>query len=137
MAIGCPVENLIEKLGHDGSCIQWPDLPEPMRRRSWHIQEIITTLYLAGWKITAIERCPAMAPKQSSPIDGIWIDNKFAFDFAIQRGRGVLTGKTSRCGHAVAYDHGQICDPRGQIYRYDGMEAITDFRANCAWIVTK
>lgn len=131
MAIGCPVENLIHSVGHDGSRIAWPDLKDPIRRRGFHIQELIAILYVLSYSVTPIEDYARIAPDASAwPCD---IDNIFTFDHAINHARGVLTGYTT-CGHAVAYDHGIVCDPRGMAYK---LSDRIDFHPTCAWIIRK
>jgi hypothetical protein len=126
IAIGCPVKNLIARLGHDGSDIQWPGLVEPLCRRGYHVQELVQLLWKLGYTVTPIESYSRMVPchHQQQPL---LIDNTLTFDHVVNSSRGVLTGKT-KFGHAVAYDHGTICDPRGLINP-------TDFSANCAWII--
>ena len=124
MAIGCPVEHLIESIGHDGSEITWPNLDEPMCRRGFHIQEIIAVL--TGLAVTPIERSPRIAPNLTAT--PVTIDNEYLFQSVAHMTRGVLTGRTPKCGHAVAYDHGAVCDPRGIINPHD-------FTPNCAWII--
>ena len=130
IAFGCPVDNLIESIGHDGSEIVWPRYFEPMRRRGFHIQEIIHVLYQLGTTVTPIEAYSRLAPTES--VQPRLIDNTEIFERIVRTTRGVLTGATARCGHAVAYDHGIICDPRGHVYRFSDNR---DFTANCAWVL--
>jgi hypothetical protein len=132
IAYGCPVENLIKSIGHDGSEIVWPRYFEPMRRRGFHIQEIIHVLYQLGTTVTAIEAYSRLAPTES--VQPRLIDNTEIFERIVRTTRGVLTGNTARCGHAVAFDGGIICDPRGYVYRFDDN---SDFTANCAWVLNK
>ena len=138
MAINLPVQELITKLGHDGSEIVWPDLVEPMRRRGFHTQEIIQLL-LNTCAVTRIEKCPKLAPT----LEAVPVSILSEFDRLIHKTRGVLTGRTDRCGHAVAYDHGIVCDPRGTTYRYGRPRGgnyqynlpSVDFEPICLWII--
>jgi hypothetical protein len=129
MAVGINVEQLINSVGHDGGDIIWPNLPEPERRRGFHTQEIIRVLR-TGFSITPIERMSRLAPRLD--VTPRVIDNENLFDHVVKTTRGVLTGHTKTCGHAVAYDHGVICDPIGRPYKYANCK---DFVPNCAWII--
>ena len=133
IATGVPVTDLIEATGHDGSEIRWPNQREPSCRRAWHVQEIIRVLYRVGWNITPLERSPRSAPAGSSAI--FQIHNPDIVRDAVYYARGVLTGSISvpgrRVGHAVAFDHGMICDPRGKVCHFSEF----DFIPTCAWVV--
>ena len=107
-------------------------MPEPMCRHGFHPQEIIDVLFNCGYAITPFELHPQLAPSRSVQPIKIICGNRFPR--IVNTTRGVLTGRTHRCGHAVAYDHGVVCDPRGTIYNYSDSN---DFIANCAWIITR
>lgn len=54
-----------EAIGHDGSEIIWPDLPDPYCRRGFHPQELIDMAWNHGWAVTSFEVHP-----QSASFDG-------------------------------------------------------------------
>lgn len=134
VSVGCSVYDLIEHVGHTGSELTWPNLPEPMCRRGFHIQELIVVLHATGYSVTPIERYSQIAPDVNVPPQ--IIDNRQRFEQVVNTTRGVITGHTHRCGHAVAYDHGHILDPRGSSYRLDDCEA-NDFTPICTWITRR
>lgn len=41
LVLNKPVEQILQVIGHDGSEITWPELPEPQRRRAFHPQELV------------------------------------------------------------------------------------------------
>ena len=104
MAIGCSVQSFIEEIGHDGSEIVWPDNPEPMCHRGFCFQECILVLLKMGLTATEVSRDVGHYPSIAS-ID-IVVSFHEAFDYYLKSTKGVVAGRTSRCGHAVAYDHG-------------------------------
>ncbi len=52
------VDMIINQIGHDGSEILWPDLPEPRCRRSFHIQEMVDIALASGRFLMLIEKSP-------------------------------------------------------------------------------
>ena len=48
MALDMPVADLLAAIGHDGSEIVFPSLPEPLCRRCFHIQELIQVALSRG-----------------------------------------------------------------------------------------
>jgi hypothetical protein len=131
MAIGRSVDDILQLLGHDGSDRQWPDLSEPLCRRSFHIQELVKLAWNLGYAMTPIEAYSRMTPLSLQR--PLFIDNSVFFDEIVSTTRGVITGHTT-IGHATAYDHGLICDPRGMTYR---LQDNTDFSAESVWILTE
>jgi hypothetical protein len=131
MALNVPVSDFIAHIGHDGSQIIWPTLEEPHRRRGFHVQECIDVAFRAGFAVTPIEVTPRHAPAEPVPAFSILRGGSEAaalerFADVVSHHRGVLTGYS----HAVAFDHGIICDPNGTTYHY---------RPNfyCAWIIER
>jgi hypothetical protein len=143
MAMNIPVGEILTYIGHDGSEIIWPDLPEPKCRRAFHPQEIIMFAFVRGWAAIHFELNP-----QSVIIDleeefmritaglvesdymeamntiekikkGIYstvVDNEVLERLVIAN-RGVLVGTTENGNeHAVAWERGMIYDPNGTTY---------------------
>ena len=118
MVLDIKIKDLFKKIGHDGSEIMFPDLPEPGRRRGFSIQEIIPVAIDMGYSVTPIETRPCSTP------DGV---NDFEINFPNPEGRlyrymcgvkGILTGRMLRWRHAVAWED-LIYDPIGRIYNLD------------------
>lgn len=119
MALNIPVAQLIERLGHDGSEVVFPELPEPACRRGFHSQEIIHLAWGLGCTVTPIELFPMIAPSSgggSVPVffDGDQANNWQRFNNIIDNTEGVLEGAGKACRHAVFYTYGMIYDPDGK-----------------------
>ena len=129
MAFNCPVEEVIRELGHDGSRVQWPDEPEPKRRRGFHSQEFVRLALKHNYSVMPIELFPVL-----NDLTLEWGDNFEYFKNIIRSSFGVIEGQGHRCKHAVAYDHGLVYDPAGRVYPYSKKECeAQDFYTQCAW----
>lgn len=60
--LGITTDELIKKIGHDGSQIVFPKLPEPMCRAGFHIQEIQDVAAKLGYMVMTIEARPVATP---------------------------------------------------------------------------
>jgi hypothetical protein len=112
MAAMVTPEEIIKRIGHDGSAIIWPDLPEPQRRRAFHIQECINAVSLE-WAVTPFELLGRLTP------NGVLI-SEIHFEYPqLDTWTGVALGlgKVSGNQHAVAFCAGEVFDPNG--LRYD------------------
>jgi len=109
MACGVSLEVILEIIGHDGSAIVWADLPEPKRRRSFHVQECIWAAVKLGFAVTPFEVSPQLAatPNHIVAVIPPWTEEE------LLRSRGVMTGVARGGRHAVAYENGMIYDPNG------------------------
>lgn len=128
MAMDIPVEQFFRIAGHDGGEIIFPGLPEPQRRRGFHIYEAVWVAIQLGYSATPLELLPVIIPSRlavgttSTAIAytpfGVE-ENHSVFASLIASSRGVLEGMTARENwHAVAYDAGIILDPDGPVYSY-------------------
>jgi len=137
MALDMPVADLLAAVGHDGSEIVFPSLPEPLCRRCFHIQELIQVALSRGLAVTPVELFPVLQPTEVGPFHKtvLYTDNNWRrFETAIQTSRGVIDGTGSRLGHMVAYNHGRIFDPRGPVYDYSRLACEAhQFYTRCAW----
>ena len=129
MVLDISVAEFFGHVGHDGSEIAFPMLPDPMARRGLHIQECIAACVKLGRAVTSIELFPVI---QATSADGheprkedivvLFGDDESAnwhrFEHTINTSTGVLEGVGRQCLHAVAYDHGTIFDPDGDHYPY-------------------
>jgi hypothetical protein len=137
MALEMPVADLLATIGHDGSEIVFPTLPEPLRRRCFHIQELIQVALSRGVAVTPVELFPVLQPTETGPFHKVVLypDNNWRrFEATIQNSRGVIDGTGARLGHVVAYDHGLIHDPRGAVYDYSRLACEAhQFYTRAAW----
>ena len=137
MALGNPVAELLEAIGHDGSEIVFPSLPEPLCRRCFHVQELIQVALGRGCAVTPVELFPVLQPTEAGPFHKtvLYPDNNWRrFERTIRASFGVIDGTGARLGHTVAYDHGHIFDPRGPVYDYSRLACEAhQFYTRCAW----
>jgi hypothetical protein len=140
MALDIPVADVIDAVGHDGSKILFPNLPEPACRQGFHIQELIHVALNQRCSVTPIELFPVLGSadlRQTTTIlypTGNWN----LFNSTIENSCGVIDGQGYRFGHMVAYDHGQIFDPKGFVYRYTRLAAEAyNFYTRCAWRIDR
>jgi len=145
MLINKSVDDVIRAVGHDGSEIIWPELPEPNNRRSFHPQEMYPLIIENGYLVTVFDKTPFLAnsPEQAFMELGFGINNHEPYDRLTElyerlKGRmleinqdlvidkfmehcnGVLIGLgVARTPHAVAWnaDEGLIYDPNGTVVR--------------------
>lgn len=140
MALDVPVAELIDRIGHDGSEIVCP-AEEPGGRRGFHSQECITVALSLGLAATQVELFPASLyrgdhkkviafPAGAKNLAGNW---KRLHEH-VRASRGVIAGRTSRHGHAVAYENGMLFDPDGTTYFFT-QEACEHrhFYCQCLW----
>jgi hypothetical protein len=143
MALDIPVSDVFDMIGHTGREIVFADLPEPICRRGHHVQEVIDVALRRGFSVTPIELYPVLAPAPkpggiSLPDHRLEVvrfaDNWQRFTIAIALGKGVITGQGRNCPHAVAFDHGNIFDPDGKLYRYCRETCEREgFYTQCVW----
>jgi hypothetical protein len=142
MVLDIPVSDLFGIVGHDGSEIAFPALPDPMARRGLHIQECIAACLKLGYVVTPVELFPVIrstAPGENNIVVLFGVDeaaNWRRFEQTIKTSTGVLEGIGRRCFHAVAYDCGTLFDPDGDQYVYSHPACESrGFHPRCAWRV--
>ncbi len=132
MALDVKVGMILKWLGHDGSVVARPELPEPDCYLGFHIQELVGYAWWLGFATTPFEARPrSVVGDQVVPIE-------FAAGNAqrlinVMQGRvGVLTGQSLPRGnhHAVAWDGQKIYNPNGTI------QTLDDFAIGTFWCVT-
>lgn len=119
MIMDVPIADVIERIGHDGSEIVFPDLPFPGCYAGFDIQEIIDVALHFGWSVTGVESRPHVTN------DGKQTRELFSEEKVVARmGKyfdlfsGVVVGKSAgRWWHNVAWDHESQTwyDPAGPI----------------------
>jgi hypothetical protein len=146
MALDIPVDEFIRAIGHDGGEVICPDLAEPAGRRGFHEQECVTAALARGFACTPIEFTPAslFLNKRLRPIEfpagaTNFGGNRDRFAHHVNTARGVLTGMGGRTRHAVAFDHGLICNPdTGSMYCFSFEDCESrGFYANTLWRVDR
>ena len=76
MVLDMPLADIFDEIGHDGSQIIWPDLPEPMCRRGFHPQELIDVCLARGYAATRIELSPVHDDRDRRPGTAPFPDDK-------------------------------------------------------------
>jgi hypothetical protein len=131
IVLGTPVKEIIDAIGHDGSEIFWPGYIEPLRRRGFHIQELINYCFLEYYLVTPFEQKLCFQQRGGSRqhiVDG---DIKI-FKQAIKRYFGVFVGENQkRVPHALAWDGNQCYDPAGLITN------LEDFHIRCFYAIMR
>lgn len=127
MALDTSIAALIEMIGHDGSSIIFPELPEPAQRRGHHYQEIVDCAIKLGYFVTPIEALPYSTPdgKLEFPVDFKISNEKRLWDH-MKGTRGIITGLSTQWRHAVYWNGERIYDPRGRVYLFADCDMIID-----------
>ena len=127
MVLDVDIKILHEMIGHDGSAVVLSLLPEPARRRGFHLQEVIDCALKSDYMVTPIEVLPYSTPdgKSEYPID-FQIDNKERLLKYMRNSRGILTGLGRQWRHAMAWDGKHVYDPCGYVYNFCDCKIIID-----------
>jgi len=136
MAMGVSVTELLRGIGHDGSRLLFPNLPDPACRQGFHIQEFIRFALDNELAVTPVEVFPVLGSADGRQTHTILYPNNNWKVFAdvIAASRGVIEGGGIRWGHMVAYDHGRIYDPKQHVYDYSRVACEAhQFYARCIW----
>ncbi len=130
MVFNADQRKLIKEIGHDGSEIVLPTLPEPARRRGFHLQELIDCVVRRKYSVTPIEVLPYSTPdgKADFPIN-FQVSYEERLLRHMHNTRGIITGLGKKWRHAVAWDGKQIYDPHGLIYPSHDIKIKID----CYW----
>lgn len=140
MALNVSPRLLIRFVGHDGGEVVFPDLPQPMCRRGFHIQELIQLAWHMGYNVTPIELLPVIGSADGKDTIVVGeLNSRFEYLMAlVANNQGVMTGRGHSCHHAVAFCNGEIFDPEGLRYPFNREQCETHhFYPNCIWIVTQ
>jgi hypothetical protein len=136
IVIDVDARDLMDEIGHDGSEIVFPALPEPYNRRSHHVQELIDCCERRGIWVTPFDAMPT----SSSIVD---VPEPYLLKMKLEPGArftqiltthiGVIVGQDpERRPHAFVWDGKGIIDPalasRGCLSRY-GIRQLWAIRA--------
>ena len=132
MVIDMSYEKALAQVGHDGSEVWWPELPDSQCRRSFHIQEIIDLGRTFFGSFMPIEASPSSRPYGYVLPKPLWHEDAAhsRMSKALERYSGILILESIQ--HAVAWDveTQQIYNPNGTIHAIDGL-AISELWAWC------
>ncbi len=113
MAVGMPVADFLIKIGHDGSVIRNPDMPDPLCRTGFHIQECLYAALDLEIKFTPFE----VVTRQGISEERSWLKRWVPeVDKLMADHKGVLLGRGRKHLHAVAWDGERVYDPSIGIY---------------------
>lgn len=121
MAMGTTMEDIFEKLGHNGKEQILDDIPTPACYRSFHPQEFVDLLLLDGYSLTMIELDPCLKHGDSIVSHGALLGED-RFFLSLAYGDGVIFGTVGAGkGHAVTWNSQEqkIYDPRGYTLRWN------------------
>ena len=125
MILNVTLQDIYEYVGHDGSAIVFPDLPDPICRKGFHSQEILDIVHCFGCSMTPIEVEPWQTSNGTNEYKiekwGLFKDNKNRLDYYMKHFSGILEGKAKNHWHAMAWDckTQRIYDPAGLIYSFE------------------
>lgn len=114
MVLDVPIKAILDVIGHDGSDILWPDLPEPIKRRAFHVEELMYACRELGYYLVEY---PAKIAYNPGGAHTEIIDFTTKWNQVIAEHSGILlghyAGRTN--AHAVAWNaqEGTIYDPSG------------------------
>jgi hypothetical protein len=140
MALGVPVSKLLTEIGHDGSQIVFPDLPEPACRAGHHVQECIQASLNRGIAFTPIEFNPITRTFGNPPTYHSILPDEQArwrrFANLMTRREGVIEGWVTNWGHAMAFENGVIFDPDlGHRFQFSQENCLArNFTPRCLWL---
>lgn len=108
--LGVDVQEIFEFLGHDGSEIRWPSLPEPWCRRSFHPQEVSHYALTKGYALVPF--APKMGYPPSGQMTSVRCMEDDRFQSITDEWGGIFLGLTeSGHSHAIAVWDGEYVDP--------------------------
>ncbi len=131
MVVDKPVSEVLEMIGQTGSQILWPELPSPLCRRGFAVNEIIIAALAFDCHLVSIIPTWPLRPVDNAPAEYVILDHS-AVSYCFSHFDGLILGETlSGNAHAVAWDREQklILDPNGSKYPREGFGRIEVFLA--------
>lgn len=123
IALDVDLATLLSEVGHDGSEIIFPHLPEPFCRRAFHYQEFIQSCLQRSRACVLIEAIPLLGTTIDNQVLPIYVSggNMMRMKKLMEDHQGVLVGDNSEGNpHAVAWNRQSCYDPNGcRIYSAD------------------
>jgi hypothetical protein len=103
-------DEIMERVGHDGSEIIWEGLSDPWGRRAFHIGELINAAWSLGYSVTPFEWTLESAPMDS--VEPYVQQNQLAVAAVMKSYDGVAIGYLRNgTRHAVAWIDGSPVEP--------------------------
>lgn len=103
--LGIDEKAIIDELGHNGSEIVFPDLPEPLCRRGFDPRELVYYCFKRGINVTELD---AKLMRQGANGNIFTIDKSEELTSLLPKNKGVLTGSFMGRFHAVAWNGEKI-----------------------------
>lgn len=122
MALEISLNEMLTRIGHDGSEIIWPQLAEPQRRRTFHIQECFSAAFSLNKTVMEFQFSPTLTPDGEHVLD---VPQKVDIYKLMSVSTGVLLGRGRCLGHAVAWNGKSVYDPNGSIYDIENQSIFT------------
>ncbi len=128
MALNITLKEFIYQIGHDGSEIWFPELPEPLCRKGFPYPEGIQVSLRLGLSVTPVDIKPLCGPDDEHRValDHTVFANKMLIKY-----QGIISGMGNQYFHTVAWDGKQIYDPSLGIYSLKN----SCFRPEVFWII--
>jgi hypothetical protein len=122
-AVDIDQNDIISLLGHDGSEIIFPDLPEPLCRRGFDPREIIYVLLKeVGTTIIQLDRFL----ERRNPNGETYSIDKTKDLYEIMKGeRGILTGTIMGRFHAYAWDGQKFISSSDEVHTLENLNIHT------------
>ena len=123
MVLDLAPEEVIQRLGHDGTEVWWDEVAAPFNCRGVHIQECLDVAHDLGLTLMHIDALPYQRPNPQTEARPLWEpEGAIArFERYLSLYNAILVGERVRMdgtsgGHAVAWDKHMIYDPIGEVY---------------------
>lgn len=129
------INHVLRCVGHDGSEILRPEMPDPERRRGFHIQEMIEVAIFYGYAVTPIEARPMMRLFGHQEATELPLDEGAVRRLTRLMGAhiGVLTGLNPQGRpHAVVWNGYQLFDTTTM-----GSYELRNFSIDTFWWITR
>lgn len=132
MVLKVPLTTVLYQLGHDGSEILWPGVPEPECRRSFSLTEITWCAFKMRMCLVPVEGDYSVIPEWDDNYEYLNVKRKefklpenFFIETTLTKYDAILLGKSlNGNSHAVAWNHERqlIFDPIGYRTEYSLFE---------------
>jgi len=134
MLLDMEVEDIIQRLGHDGTTVVFPELPLPQNQCGVHIQELIDVFIKYSYGLMPIDAVPCSTTDGQNQFDVFTATAaERRFNRALSLWDGLVSGETIRgIGHTCAWNFREqrLYDPRGFVRK---LEAASDFKIRVFW----
>lgn len=139
MLLGITPEDVVEGVGHNGTTIQFPEMPKPLCFRGVHIQEIIDFAIDRGYGLVPFEAQPIATTDGQNRYE-VFADEyaEIRFDAMLKKFDGLLCGqRASGVGHIVAWNCKEklAYDPAGPTTW--SLVSTIDFKISTFWAAIK